>query len=132
MNTASWIKLVGAVGGTMIALDLLWLGVLAKGFYGRELASLLRPDVRWAPALLFYVIYVAAIIVFAALPALEKQSLVRAIALGAFLGFAAYAAYDLTSLALIRDFPVKVAVVDMAWGALITATAATAGYLAAR
>jgi uncharacterized membrane protein len=132
MNSTTWVKLFGAVGAVMIALDLLWLGVIAKGFYGRELAALLRPEVRWGPALLFYFIYVVAIVVFAVLPAIEKQSLTRAIALGAFFGFAAYAAYDLTSLALIRDFPMKVAVVDMLWGAVITATAATAGYLAAR
>ena len=68
---------------------------------------------QWAPAVLFYLIYVAAMIIFVVQPAIEKNSLARAIGLGAFFGFAAYTAFDLTSLALLKDFPLTIAIVGV-------------------
>ena len=131
MNTIDFLKASAATGAAMFALDMVWLGVVAKGFYARHMGTLLRPDVRWVPALLFYVLYVAAVVIFVVLPAAERKSLGRALGMGAFFGLAAYATYDLTSLALIRDFPVVVVMVDMAWGMLLTTIAAGAGFLAA-
>ena len=127
MTSLQFLKLYGVTGAVLFAADLVWLGVVAKDFYRRYLPTLLRPDVRWGPGLLFYLIYVAALVVFVVQPAIERQSLGRAVALGAFFGVAAYATYDLTSLALIRDFPTLVAVVDIAWGAVLTAAAAGVG-----
>ena len=128
MTTLQFVK-VYAVGVLVcLGLDLAWLGVVARGFYANQLGYLMRPDVRWVPAILFYLIYVAALIVIVVIPAVEKQSLGRAMLLGAFFGLAAYAAYDLTSLALIRDFPVMVAMVDLAWGTLLSAAVSTAAY----
>lgn len=132
MNAISFLRIFGATGATMFALDLLWLGVVAKGLYARHLGELLNPQVKWVPAILFYIVYVAAVVVFVVMPAAERRSMVRSAGMGAFFGFAAYATYDLTSLALIRGFPVAVVIVDLAWGAVLTATAAGAGYLAAR
>jgi uncharacterized membrane protein len=103
-------------------IDLVWLGLVAKDFYRGQIGHLMRPDVLWAPAVLFYLIYVAALVVFVAKPAVEARSVGAAVRYGAFFGFAAYATFDLTSLALIRDFPLEVAVVDMAWGAGLSAT----------
>ena len=131
MDVGQLLKAYGAAGATMFALDLVWLGVVAKAFYAKHMGTLLRPDVRWGAALLFYAVYVLATVVFVVLPAAERQSLSRALLLGGFFGFAAYATYDLTSLALIRDFPLAVVVVDLAWGTVLTAAAASAGYLAA-
>jgi uncharacterized membrane protein len=113
---------------TFFALDLLWLGVVAKGFYRTQMGHLLRPDVQWGPALLFYLIFVAALVVFVVQPAIEKQSLRHALLYGAFFGLATYAAYDLTNLALAKDFPTIVAVVDLAWGAVLSATVAAVAY----
>lgn len=126
------LKAVAATATTMLALDLLWLGVIAKDFYARHMGTLLRPDVKWVPALLFYALYLAAIVVFVVLPAAERKSLGWAMGMGAFFGLAAYATYDLTSLALIRDFPLRVVLVDLAWGTALTAVVSGAGYLAAR
>ncbi len=117
---------------TFFAIDLLWLGIVAKPFYQTHLGHMLRAEVRWGPALLFYVMFIAGILVFAVLPAVERASLLRAVALGAFFGLVAYATYDLTSLALVEGFPDIVAVVDMAWGTVLTATVAAAGYTAAQ
>jgi uncharacterized membrane protein len=113
---------------TFFALDLLWLGVVAKGFYRTQMGHLLRPDVQWGPALLFYLIFVAALVVFVVQPAMAKQSLRHALLYGAFFGLATYAAYDLTNLALAKDFPTIVAVVDLAWGAVLSATVAAVAY----
>ena len=120
---------VGAV--VCFGLDLLWLGVVARGFYQRQLGHLMRPDVRWLPAVLFYFIYVAALVVIVVIPAVEKQSPGRAVLLGGFFGLAAYAAYDLTSLALIKDYPMVAAVVDLAWGTVLSAVVSGTVYAAA-
>ena len=128
----TFLKAFAATGAAMFALDLLWLGVVAKGFYAKYMGTLLRPDVKWLPALLFYFLYVSAVVVFVVMPAAERRSLGRALGLGAFFGLAAYATYDLTSLALIRDFPLIVALVDLAWGIVLTTVATSAGYAVAR
>lgn len=131
MNFATILRTFAATGATMFALDMVWLGVIAKGLYARQMGSLLRPDVKWLPAILFYLLYVAAVVVFVVTPAAEQRSLARALGLGAFFGVAAYATYDLTSLALIRDFPLTLAVVDLVWGMALTTVASGAGYWAA-
>ncbi len=128
----SILKAAAATATTMLALDLLWLGVIAKDFYARQMGTLLRAEVQWLPALLFYALYVTAIVIFVVLPAAERKSLGWALGMGAFFGLAAYATYDLTSLALIRDFPLRVVLVDLAWGTALTAIVSGAGYLAAR
>ncbi len=128
MDFWSLAKLYGLTTAVFFAIDLVWLGVVANRFYQEHLGHLLRSDVVWVAALLFYAIYIAGILVFAVLPALEAGSLQRAVVLGAFLGFFAYATFDLTCLALFRDFPVIVVVVDLVWGAVLTASVAAAGF----
>ncbi len=128
MSGLAFAKAYGACVVTFLALDLLWLGVVAKGFYQAQLGHLMRANVLWGPALLFYAIYVGAIVLLCVAPAVERQSLARAVALGAVFGLAAYAAFDLTSLALLKDFPVRAAVVDLAWGTVLTGAVAAAGY----
>jgi uncharacterized membrane protein len=112
-----------------LVVDFTWLGLVARGFYRDQLGQLLAPDVRWLPAILFYMLYVGAVLVFAVLPAVERASLGRAVLLGGFFGVVAYATYDLTNLATLRDFPTVVAAVDIVWGGVLTASVATVGYL---
>jgi len=114
------------------AIDMLWLGVVARAFYRKHLGHLLADQVGWAAALAFYLLYIAGILVFAVFPALARGSLARAALLGCLLGLVAYAAYDLTNLATLEGFPPLVAVVDLAWGTVLTGTVASAGYLIAR
>jgi len=132
MPVSQLLKTYGLMTVAFLAIDLLWIGVVAKRFYERHLGAVLRPDVQWVPAILFYLLFIAGVLVFAVLPGLEKGSLARTAALGAFLGLIAYATYDLTSLALTKGFPAVVAGVDMLWGTAIAATIATVGYGAAR
>lgn len=128
MSVTATLKLYGLMTLVFLAIDLLWIGVVASGFYQRHLGFMLRPDVRWGPAIVFYLLFVAAVLVFAVQPGLAQGSPARAALLGAFLGLVAYATYDLTNLALVDGFPTLVAVVDMAWGAFVAGVVASAGY----
>lgn len=117
----NFLKMYGLGLVVCFALDLVWLGVVAKNLYQKNIGHLMRPDIQWVPGVLFYLLYVAALVVFVIQPAVEKQSLSRAIGMGAFFGLAAYAAFDLTCLALFKDFPVSIALIDLAWGMALTA-----------
>ena len=128
MTLPSLLKLYGLTASVFFAIDLVWLGLVARTFYRDALGHLLREDTQWVAALVFYALYIAGILVFTVLPSLESGSLVRAVGLGAFFGLVAYATFDLTSLALIRDFPLKVVVVDLIWGATLTGSVSAAGY----
>jgi len=113
-------------------IDMLWIGVLAKGFYRNNLGHLLRPDINWAAALIFYLLYIVGILIFATLPALEKQSLRQAVVMGALFGFFAYATYDLSNLATLKDWPVNVVFVDILWGMVLTTCVAAASFFIGR
>lgn len=126
-------KYVFAFGGTAIAfliIDLVWLGIVAKGFYRSQLADFIGPVVIPAAAA-FYILYVIAIVIFAVAPALQSGSWKTAALYGALFGFFAYMTYDLTNLATLKDWPVKLVFVDIAWGTVLTASCATAGYFVA-
>ncbi len=123
------IKLLVA-GGVMGVLDFLWLGFVAKKVYYSQMGSLLLEKPYMIPALIFYVIYVVGIVVFVVNPALAHNSLGRAAGYGALFGLVAYATYDLTNLAVLKGYSPTIAVIDLAWGMVITAAAASATYLA--
>ena len=114
------------------AIDMLWLGLVAKGFYRAQLGALLRPEVNWAAALVFYLLYILGILIFATLPALEKGAIRQALIMGALFGFFAYATYDLTNLATLKDWPLMVVVVDIIWGVVLTAAVAGASFFIGR
>ena len=128
MGVTDFLKLYLLTAVVFFAIDLVWLGVVAVNFYQRHLGSLLAEQVRWVPAILFYLIFIAGLLVFAVQPGLSAGSLGRAAVLGAFLGFMAYATFDLTCLALFKNFPVVVVVVDMIWGSCLSAVVSSAGY----
>lgn len=113
-------------------IDMMWLGVLAKKFYHNNLSHLLSPSVNWPAALLFYFIYIAGIILFAVKPGLDSQSLLIAAIWGGLFGFFTYATYDLTNLATLRDWPVKIVVVDIGWGTVLCALVASSSYFIGR
>jgi len=114
------------------AVDLVWLGVVANTFYPRHLGHLLSAQVQWVPAILFYLLFIAGIVFFAVRPALEAGRARRALVNGAFLGLVAYATYDLTNQATMRDWPVIVTVVDLVWGTVLTGSVAWASYQVGR
>lgn len=110
------------------AIDLFWLGVVARDFYQERLGYLMKPRVDWIAAILFYLVFIIGIVIFAIKPALELRSAMHALLWGALFGFFTYATYDLTNLATVRDWPLIVTVVDLVWGTVLCAAVAWAGY----
>ncbi len=111
------------------AIDMLWLGLIAKGLYNKYLGSFLAEQVNWTAAIIFYLLFIVGIFIFAIMPAVEKDSLMKAILLGALFGFFTYATYDLTNLATLKDWPLKIVLIDIVWGAVLTASVSTSGFL---
>jgi uncharacterized membrane protein len=124
-----WFKLYLFTVPVFFAIDMLWLGYLARNFYKTQLQHLLSPEVNWPAAFLFYFIYIAGILFFAVRPGLSAQSLGVACLYGALFGFFTYATYDLTNLATLTNWPIKVVVVDIAWGTLLCTLVGGASYL---
>ncbi len=122
-----WGQLLVA-GGVMGVLDFIWLSVVAKNFYRSELGSALLDKPNMVAAVLFYVIYIVGVVAFVIAPALDKGSLAHAALYGALFGFVAYATYDLTNLATLKVFTPKLVVVDLLWGAALTAVVASVTY----
>jgi uncharacterized membrane protein len=112
------------------ALDYLWLTRIAIGFYREQIGSLMLASPNFAAAGVFYLFYVVGVVYFAVMPAVSAGSLVTALINGVLLGLLAYGTYDMTNLATLKGWSLQMSLVDMAWGAFLTATAAAAGYLA--
>lgn len=121
-----------ATAAAFLGLDAVWLSLAASRLYQPLLGDLLRATFLLAPAALFYVIYTIGIVIFAVAPSLASARWTNAGLRGAALGFVSYAVYDLTNQATLRSWPVTVTVADLVWGTVLTAIAASAGFLAAR
>lgn len=115
-----------------ILTDLSWLGVIAKNFYRGQIGILMKNDVNWAAAIIFYLVFVFGLVFFVILPAVEKGSWMYALVIGALFGLITYATYDLTNLATLKDWPLLVTIADTAWGAVIAAFVSTTTYFIAK
>jgi len=111
-----YVKLYALTVPVFFLIDLFWLGGVARGFYRSNLNFVLSPDVNWPAAFIFYLVYISGILFFAVRPALASDSWCEAALLGGLFGFFTYATYDLTNLATIKGWPLKVVVVDILWG----------------
>ncbi len=111
----------------MVALDLLWIGVIAKPLYQQGIGHLMAERPNIGVAVLFYVIYAVGVVVFAVAPDSPASGWGRTLVMGVLFGFFAYAAYDLTNLATLKNWPLGLSLMDMAWGSFVTAVSAAAG-----
>lgn len=102
-----------------MAVDLIWLGFVARTFYRNQIGFMLKSSPNWTAAIIFYLLYVLGILVFVLQPALSQQSWRYALFAGFFFGFITYMTYDLTNLATLKDWPVIVTVVDIVWGTVL-------------
>jgi uncharacterized membrane protein len=102
------------------AIDLLWLGVFAKNLYQEQLGHLMASQVKWTVALLFYCLYLFGLVFFAIGPAVKENSWIQALLQGALFGLICYATYDLTNLATLKNWPVKIVYYDLIWGAFVS------------
>lgn len=115
-----------------LAVDMLWLGVLAKKLYRKYLGGFLSDSVNWTAALIFYLIFVAGILLFVVFPSLEKESWTRAVLYGALFGFFTYATYDLTNLATLKNWPLVIVFIDIVWGMCLSAIVSLSSFGIAR
>ena len=132
MSIGKLALLYGASVLAFFAIDFVWLSTMTASFYKPRLGALLAEQPNLAAAVVFYLLYVVGILLFAVLPALEKDSLALAARWGALFGLFTYATYELTNLATIRDWPVRVVVVDTLWGVVLCVAVAVVGFLIGR
>jgi uncharacterized membrane protein len=116
----------------LLVIDVIWLGFVAKGMYQQGMGDLMSPQPRLAFAAVFYLLYPIGLLVFAIVPGVEAQSVVRAALLGGLFGLFCYGTYDLTNLAVVRNWPLALSFIDMAWGTLVSGVSAAAGAVAMR
>jgi uncharacterized membrane protein len=122
--------LIAYAGTTVVffAIDMIWLSVIARNFYRNALGDMLLEQPNMMAAALFYSVFIVGIVIFCVAPALTAQSWLRALSLGALFGFFTYATYDMTNLATLKGWPVRVVIVDIIWGTVLTGLSAAAGY----
>jgi uncharacterized membrane protein len=132
MNVAFYLKLYALTVPVFFIIDLIWLGAVAKGFYQKNLSFVLSPQVNWPAAILFYLLYIAGILIFAVVPAVSKDSWQHAMVYGALFGFFTYMTYELTNLALLKDWPLNIVVVDIIWGVVLCTAVATLSFILAK
>ncbi len=126
-----FIKLYAIALPVFFATDLFWIGVVAKNFYRNQIGFMMKNDINWTAAILFYLLFVAGLVIFVITPAVEKGSWMHALVFGAFFGLVTYATYDLTNLALTKDWPLLVTIVDLVWGTMLAAIISTVTYFIA-
>jgi uncharacterized membrane protein len=112
-----------------LGIDLIWLMFIAKDFYKKQIGHLMAEKALLGPAFIFYLLFVVGILVFVVWPNFEKSSMVRIFLMGFLFGAIAYATYDLTNLATLKNWPVIVSVIDIIWGGVLSGTVSVAGSL---
>ena len=113
------------------AIDMVWLVLVAKKFYQEQIGFLMKPDINWLAAIIFYLLFIVGLVTFVISPAIEKHSWVHAILFGALFGLITYSTYDLTNLATVKDWPLLVTVVDLIWGTVLAASISVITYIIA-
>jgi len=103
-------------------IDMVWLVLVAKKFYQEQIGFLMKPEINWLAAIIFYLLFIAGLVIFVISPAVEKHSWLHALIFGALFGLITYATYDLTNLATLKDWPLLVTVVDLIWGTVLAAS----------
>ncbi len=112
-------------------IDMIWLGLIAKNFYRNQLGFLMKSNINWLAAIIFYLIFIAGLVFFVLTPAIEKQNIIYGISIAAFYGLLTYATYDLTNLATLKDWPLIVTIVDIIWGMTLSILVTTISYFIA-
>jgi len=126
-----FIKLYLIALPVFFAIDMVWLGLVAKNFYKSQIGFLMKPDINWTAAIIFYLLFIVGLVLFVIMPAVEKGSWVYALLFGALFGLITYATYDLTNLATLKDWPLLVTIVDLGWGATLGALVSVITYFIA-
>jgi len=126
-----FIKLFLIALPVFFVIDMVWLVLVAKKFYQDQIGFLMKPDINWLAAIIFYLLFIAGLVVFVISPAVLKHSWVHALMFGALFGLITYATYDLTNLATLKDWPLLVTVVDLIWGTVLASSISLITYFIA-
>jgi len=103
-----------------IAIDLIWLGIIAKPLYQHFMGHLLRPSPHWPVAILFYFLFILGMLIFSIFPAISQKSVTHALLMGGLYGFFTYMTYDLTNWAVLKNWPGKIVIIDILWGSVLS------------
>lgn len=113
-----------------MVIDLIWLAFIAKKLYKKHLGYIMSPQPKWKAAIIFYVLFIAALVIFVLLPSVDgNHTITYAMLYGALFGFITYATYDLTNLATLEGWPIKITVIDLIWGTFLGFSTSTLTYL---
>jgi uncharacterized membrane protein len=129
---AYYFKLYFVTLAAFFAIDMVWLGFVARTFYRKYLGFLMAPNPNWLAAIIFYLLFIVGILVFVVLPGLEDNSFKTTLLRAALFGLITYATYDLTNLATVKDWPVLITVVDMAWGTILSVAVSSISFWAGK
>ena len=121
-----------ATGLGFAAVDSIWLVTMSTRLYKPEIGELMAENFRLGPAIVFYLLYIAGILIFAVQPALASGKWQTALVQGALFGFFCYMTYDMTNYATLKVWSLKVTILDLMWGTFLTGSAASIGFLATR
>lgn len=113
---------------TFFAVDMVWLGLVAKNLYRDQIGFIMKTEFNWIAAITFYLIFILGLVYFVINPALESKSILEALLRGMFFGFITYATYDLTNLATLENWPLKITIIDLMWGTTLGGLVSTISY----
>lgn len=126
-----FIKLYLIALPVFLAIDIVWLTLIAKNFYAKYIGYLMAKNPNLLAALVFYLIFIAGLVFFVITPALDKKMWTYALLAGVFFGLVTYATYDLTNLATVKNWPIIVTIADLIWGMFVSAAVSVATYFLA-
>jgi len=128
MSAAKLLMVYGGMLASFLVIDLVWLGLVARSLYQKHLGYLMAPRVNWGAAMVFYLMFVFGLFFFAVLPGIEPRALARTLVSGCLFGAICYATYDLTNLATVKQWPLTITLIDMAWGAVLSTCVTAVGF----
>lgn len=123
-----YIKLYAVALVVFLAIDMVWLGVIARGMYQKHLGYLMAPEINWWAAFAFYALFILGLLVFVIVPGLEEKSLFAVVWRAALFGLVTYATYDLTNQATVKNWPMLVTIIDLIWGAFLSMIVSMVSY----
>jgi len=128
MNVINFLKIYLVTIPIFFLVDLVWLGFIAKNVYQKYIGSLMKPTTNWPAAFLFYMLFIVGLVIFAIYPAIKNNSWSWALWYGSMFGFFTYMTFDLTNLAILKNWPWQIALVDIAWGMFLSAIVSVSAY----
>jgi len=126
---AQFFKLYGIAFVLFFVIDLIWLGLIAKNLYQNQIGTLLKTNTNWTAAIIFYLLFIGGLVFFAIQPSISSATLWKAMLYGALFGFTTYATYDLTNLATLEGWPIKITIIDLIWGSFLGASTSSLTYV---